>query len=131
MSRGIRRIAIAGHFLDAMQTRLHTKEDAYSVSYVSAPVEQHQISDDGEGDTAALTALQLYHDDLLSADPTQSVALTIGNSVRSTRGRRAATAALSATRLAGSSSLSSADRTNSLPSTCTAVFLGKLAAVPR
>jgi hypothetical protein len=80
LSRGVRRIAIAGHFLDEMQTRLHTNEDAYSVSYVSAPVEQHQISEDGEGVTLklpALTALQLYHDDVLSADPTKSVELTI------------------------------------------------------
>ena len=79
-SSGVRRIAIAGHFLDETQTRLHTNLNAISVSYVSAPVERHQIGEDEEGVTLklpALTALQLFYDDVLSADPTRPVELTI------------------------------------------------------
>ena len=78
--RGARRIAIAGHFLDDVRTRLHTNESANSQSYVSAPVARHHISEDEKGVTLklpALTALQLYHDGVLSADPAKPVDLAI------------------------------------------------------
>jgi tetratricopeptide (TPR) repeat protein len=79
-SRGVQRIAIAGHFLDETRTRLHTNGDTNSLSYVSAPVERHLVSEDEQGVTIelpALTALQLYHDGVLSADPARSVELVI------------------------------------------------------
>ena len=80
IDRGIRRIAIDGHFLDEVRTRLDGKPDASSVSYTSAPVERHQALEDQEGVTLkvpALTALQLSHDGILPIDPQQSVQLSI------------------------------------------------------
>jgi tetratricopeptide (TPR) repeat protein len=79
-SWNIRRIAIDGHFLDEVRTRRHTDASSKSLTYVSAPVEQHQASEDEEGVTLtvpALTALQLYHDGILSVDDQKSVELTI------------------------------------------------------
>ena len=38
-SRGIRRVAIDGHFLDDVQIRLHSDESSKSLSYSSAPVD--------------------------------------------------------------------------------------------
>src|SRR5665213_1343923 len=79
-SRSIRRIAIDGHFLDEIQTRLHTDEHAKSVSFIPAPVERHAVS---EGETRvtlhlyALTAPQQYGDRIVPADPSRSVELTV------------------------------------------------------
>jgi len=78
---GIRRIAIDGHFLDAVQTRLQSDPKAKSLSYVSAPVEQHRATEDEQGITVsvpALTAVQLFYDGVLPADPQTSVKLSIG-----------------------------------------------------
>jgi tetratricopeptide (TPR) repeat protein len=80
-SRSFRRIGIDGHFLDEVRTRLHTGEEVKSVSYVSAPIEQHQVAEDATGVTLqvpALTALQLYRDCIIPADPCRSVELTVG-----------------------------------------------------
>lgn len=63
-SRGVRRIAIDRHFLDEVQTRLHSDPSQPSVTYTAAPVERHQVTENEEGVTLrlpALTALQLYH----------------------------------------------------------------------
>jgi hypothetical protein len=79
-SRDIRRIAIDDHFLDEIQTRLHTDETVRSVSFISAPVEQHQVTEDETGVTLkvpALTVLQLYRDRIMPADPRKSVELTV------------------------------------------------------
>jgi hypothetical protein len=79
-SRFIRRIAIDGHFLDEIQTRLHTDGAAKSLSHVSAPIERHQVTEDEVGITLkvpALTALQLYRDRIMPADPRKSVELTV------------------------------------------------------
>jgi len=79
-SRSIRRIAIDGHFLDEIQTRLHTDETATSLSYVSAPIEHHQVTEDEAGVTLkvpALTALQLYRDRIVPANPRKPVELTV------------------------------------------------------
>lgn len=78
--RSSRRIAIDGHFLDEVQTRLHTGEHAKSISYISAPVEQHQLTEDEAGVTLkvpALTALQLYRDCILPNSPRKSVEVTV------------------------------------------------------
>jgi hypothetical protein len=64
-SRSIRRVAIDGHFLDDVQTRLHSDVSRKSLSYLSSPVERHHATEDEEGVTLrlpALTALQLYYD---------------------------------------------------------------------
>jgi hypothetical protein len=77
---GLRRIAIDGHFLDEIRTRLHTAASAKSLTYVSAPVERHQAIEDQEGITLkipALTALQLYSDGVLPVGPRKSVELSI------------------------------------------------------
>ena len=42
-ARGVRRIAIDGHFLDEIQTRLQTPESSKSLIYTAAPVERHQL----------------------------------------------------------------------------------------
>jgi hypothetical protein len=79
-ARSVRRIAIDGHFLDEIQTRLQTPASSKSLTYPAAPVERHQVIEDEEGITLklpVLTALQLYHDGILSADPQKSVQLTI------------------------------------------------------
>jgi tetratricopeptide (TPR) repeat protein len=79
-ARGIRRVAIDGQFLDEVQTRLQTDAGNKYVSYMSAPVEQHHAIEDEGGITLtlpALTALQLYHDGVLSADAQKSVELTV------------------------------------------------------
>jgi tetratricopeptide (TPR) repeat protein len=79
-SRHIRRVAIDGHFLDEIQTRLNTDETARSVSFISAPIEQHQVTEDEAGVTLkvpALTALQLYRDRIIPTDPRKSVELTV------------------------------------------------------
>jgi tetratricopeptide (TPR) repeat protein len=79
-SRSIRRIAIDGHFLDDVQTRLHSNAGSKSVSYLSAPVERHHVTEDEDGVTLklpALTALQLFYDGVLSADGRKSVELTV------------------------------------------------------
>jgi hypothetical protein len=80
-SSNIRRVAIDGHFLDDVQTRLHSEMDGKSISYVSAPVERHHATVDAEGVTLrlpVLTALQLFYDGVLTADARKSVDLTIG-----------------------------------------------------
>ena len=67
-SRGIRRVAINGHFLDDVQIRLHSEESSKSLSYSSAPVERHHVAEDEEGITLslpALIALQLFYDGVL------------------------------------------------------------------
>ncbi len=79
-ARGVRRIAIDGHFLDEIQTRLQTPASSKSLTYSAAPVERHQLIEDEEGVTLklpALTALQLYHYGVLSADAQKSVELTV------------------------------------------------------
>jgi tetratricopeptide (TPR) repeat protein len=79
-ARSIRRVAIDGHFLDEIRTRLHTDGAAKSVSFVTAPVEQHQITEDEAGVTLkvpALTALQLYRDRIIPADPRRSVEVAV------------------------------------------------------
>ncbi|HEY6458376.1 MAG TPA: tetratricopeptide repeat protein [Steroidobacteraceae bacterium] len=51
-----------------------------SASFISAPVEQHQVSGDEAGITmkvSALTVLQLYRDRIMPADPRKSVELTV------------------------------------------------------
>src|SRR5216684_9357600 len=78
--RSIRRVAIDGHFLDEVQTRLHADASSKSLTYTSAPVERHDATEDEEGVTVtlpALTALQLYHDGVLSADSQKTVELTV------------------------------------------------------
>ena len=78
--RSVRRIAIAGHFLDEVRTRLQTDPNVQSVSAISAPVEQHQAFEDDQGVTLqlpALTALQLYSDGIIPAAPRKTVALSI------------------------------------------------------
>ena len=77
---GIRRIAIDGHFLDEVHTRLHSEGIAKTLSYVSAPVEHHHVTEDETGITVklpALTALQLYSEGVLTADPHKPVDLSI------------------------------------------------------
>src|SRR5208283_282200 len=79
-ARSVRRIAIDGHFLDEIQTRLQTPASSKSLTYTAAPVERHQVIEDEEGVTLklpVLTALQLYCAGVLSADPQKSVELTI------------------------------------------------------
>lgn len=79
-SRSIRRIAIDGYFLDDVQTRLHSDAGSTSLSYLSAPVERHHVTEDEDGVTLklpVLTALQLYFDGRLSADGRKSVELTV------------------------------------------------------
>jgi tetratricopeptide (TPR) repeat protein len=79
-ARSVRRIAIDGHFLDEIRTRLQTPASSKSLTYTAAPVERHQVIEDEEGVTLklpALTALQLYHNGVLSADPQKSVELTV------------------------------------------------------
>jgi tetratricopeptide (TPR) repeat protein len=78
--RGVQRVAIDGHFLDEVQTRLETGRTGTSVTYTSAPVERHQAIEDEEGVTLKLpilTALQMYCDGILSADPSKSLTLSI------------------------------------------------------
>jgi tetratricopeptide (TPR) repeat protein len=78
--RSIRRIAINGHFLDEVRTQLHADPNAKSLSYVSAPVERHEATEDEEGVTLkmpALTALQLYYDGVLPITPRKSADLSI------------------------------------------------------
>src|SRR5260370_4617112 len=78
-ARSVRRIAIDGHFLDEIRTRLQTPASNKSLTYTSAAVERHQVIADEEGVTLkvpVLTALQLYHDGVLSADPQKSVEFT-------------------------------------------------------
>lgn len=79
-SSSIRRIAIDGHFLDEVQTRLHSDVGSKSLSYLSAPVERHHATEDEDGITLklpAVTALQLFYDGVLSADGRKSVELTV------------------------------------------------------
>jgi tetratricopeptide (TPR) repeat protein len=80
-SSSIRRIAIDGHFLDEARTRLHSEAGSKSLSYLSAPVERHEATEDWEGVTLklpALTALQLFYDGVLGADARKSVKITVG-----------------------------------------------------
>jgi hypothetical protein len=79
-SSSTRRVAIDGHFLDDVQSRLHSDAGSTSLSYLSAPVERHHATEDAEGVTLrlpALTALQLYYDGVLTADARKSVEVTI------------------------------------------------------
>jgi tetratricopeptide (TPR) repeat protein len=79
-SRGNRRIAIDGHFLDEIQTRLYADENTNSLTYVSAPIEQHQVAEDETGITLklpSLTALQLYRDRVIPTDARKPVELTV------------------------------------------------------
>jgi tetratricopeptide (TPR) repeat protein len=79
-ARSVRRIAIDGHFLDEIRTRLHADASAKSLTYVSAPIERHQAIEDEEGITLkipALTVLQLYSDGVLPVGPRKSVDLSI------------------------------------------------------
>ena len=81
-ARSVRCIAIDGHFLDEIQTRLQTPASSNSPAYTAAPIERHQVIEDEEGVTLklpVLTALQLYHDGVLSAGPQKSVELTIAD----------------------------------------------------
>jgi hypothetical protein len=60
--------------------RLHAEASSKSPTYTSAPVERHYATEDEEGVTLtlpALTALQPYHDGVLSADSQKSVELTV------------------------------------------------------
>jgi Tetratricopeptide repeat len=78
--RGVCRIAIDGYFLDEIRTRLQTPAGSKSMTYTSAPVERYQVIEDEEGVTLkvpVLTALQLYHDGVLSAGSERAVELTI------------------------------------------------------
>jgi hypothetical protein len=80
---GHRRIAINGHFLDEVHTRLNTAPGSGSVSYISAPVEEYRVMEDEEGVTLqlpALTALQLYQDGILTGDSQRSIHLAISGS---------------------------------------------------
>jgi hypothetical protein len=80
-SSSIRRVAFDGHFLDYVQTRLHSETGSESLSYLSAPVERHRATEDAESVTLtlpALTAHQLFYDGVLTADARKSVDLTIG-----------------------------------------------------
>ena len=84
-SSGIQRIAINGHFLDEVRTQLHTDIYGNTLSYQSAPVEQHHAVEDEEGVTLrlpVLTALQLYSDGILIADAKKTVELTIAGRSR-------------------------------------------------
>jgi hypothetical protein len=76
----IRRVAINGHFLDEIRTRLHSGAGSGTLSYLSAPVERHHITEDADGVTLrlpALTALQLYYDGVLNADEKGAVQLSV------------------------------------------------------
>jgi len=78
--QGFDRIAINGHCLDEVQTRLDSEGSQRWLSYVSAPVERHRVNEDTDGITItlpALTALQLFHDGVLSTDPQKSADLSI------------------------------------------------------
>jgi hypothetical protein len=71
-------IAIGGRELNDVQTRVESGSATQSVTHRSAPVEQHALVQDGQGVTItlpALTALQLYHDGTLTADPGRAVAI--------------------------------------------------------
>jgi len=73
-------LSSTGHFLDEIQTRLQSPGSSKSLTYTAAPVERHQVIEDEEGVTLklpVLTALQLYHDGILSADAQKSVEITI------------------------------------------------------
>jgi len=48
-SSSIRRIAIDGHFLNEVQTRLDSGVGSKSLSYLSAPIERHCATQDAEG----------------------------------------------------------------------------------
>jgi hypothetical protein len=79
-ARSVRRIAIDGHFLDEIRTRLHADASAKSLTYASAPIERHQAIEDEEGITLkipGLTVLQLYSDGILPVGPRKSVDLSI------------------------------------------------------
>ena len=75
----------------------------------------------------------LHIDDCPDCDTAKPLRALISNSNsgKFTRGRRAATATLSSTRLPVLRACREADRPTRCHPTCTAVFLGKLAAVPR
>ena len=67
-SRSARRIAVDGHFLDGVRTRVHSDVGSKSLSYLSGPVERHHATEDEDGVTLelpTLTALQLFYDGVL------------------------------------------------------------------
>ncbi len=73
-------ISIGGRRLDEVRTRVGATQASEWVSYQSAPVERHTLIEDEHGVTVklpALTALQLYHDGTLSADPERPVELSV------------------------------------------------------
>jgi hypothetical protein len=60
-SSSIRRIAIDGHFLDEVQTRLHSEPGGESLSYSSAPLERHHATEDAEGVTLRLLSTSHFY----------------------------------------------------------------------
>ncbi len=77
---GIRRIAVNGHCLDELRTRLQNVSGSSALSYIQLPVERHEAAEDAQGVTLAvptLTALQLFGSGILSSDRSAPVKLTI------------------------------------------------------
>jgi hypothetical protein len=79
------RLAINGHFLDEVRTLRESypenESDTEADPYTSFPMEQYRAGSDGQATMLFLpvvTAVQLYHDGILSVDRTQPVRLTIG-----------------------------------------------------
>jgi tetratricopeptide (TPR) repeat protein len=78
------RIAVNGHFLDEVRTRLQSDitPDSISISYLSLPEELHRLVADGDAVVLripAITALQLYYDGVLPQDQTRPVTLQAGD----------------------------------------------------
>ena len=74
------RIAVNGRYLDEVRTQLHAPTEHGSVSYLCLPEEHHCAIPDGEGfilRIPVITALQLYHDGLLSAGQALPVELVV------------------------------------------------------
>ena len=66
------RIAIDGHFLDEVRTRLHASDDTGAISHMTLPEEHHRLTLDHDAmilRIPALTALQLYYDGILRSPP--------------------------------------------------------------
>jgi tetratricopeptide (TPR) repeat protein len=81
------RIALNGHFLDEVRTRLVSEFRQDSVSYLSLPEAHHRLVADGGAVVLripAITALQLYYDGALPQDRTRPVTLQAGDEVLGT-----------------------------------------------
>lgn len=75
------RIAINGHFLDEVRTRLQSYLDRSDFSYLLLPEEHHHATIDDDAVVLrlpALTALQLYYDGILPVNREQPVDVSVG-----------------------------------------------------